>query len=65
MDDKKQVMNRPFGSISEKTSIEELYNQSMVYTTEQHNIVTDLRWRYEVFLLCRLLFSMSKSALCY
>ena len=49
IDDKRQVMNRPFRCISEKTSIDEVYNQSLVYTTEHHNIVTHLRRRYEVF----------------
>ena len=34
IDDKKKVMNRPFGCISDNTSIEELYNQSMIYTTK-------------------------------
>ena len=51
VDDKKQVMNQPFGSITEKNSIEELYNQSVVYTTEKHNIVIHLRRIYEIFYL--------------
>ena len=50
VDSKKQVMSRPYESISENTSIEELYKRSLACSTEQHDIVLQLQRRYEVFL---------------
>ena len=51
---KKQVMSRTYDSISQKTSIEDLYKRLLACSTEQHDIVLQLWQRYEVFL--RILF---------
>ena len=49
LDDKKQVVSRPHESISEKTALEDLFKRSLACTSEHHDIVVQLRQRYEVF----------------
>ena len=47
---KKQVVSLPYESISEKTSVEELYKRSLACSTERHDIILHF-WRcYEIFL---------------
>lgn len=58
LDSKEQVVSRPHESISEKTSLEELYRRSLACTTKQHGIVLQLRQRYEVFYLFPILLSL-------
>src|SRR4051812_16356808 len=43
LDDKRQVVSRPYGSIIEKTSLEELYKRLVDRATEQHDIILYLR----------------------
>jgi len=51
LDDKKQVVSRPYESISEKTALEDLFKRSLACSSEHHDIVLQLRQCYEVYFL--------------
>ena len=49
LDDKKQVVSRPYESMSEKTALEGLFKRSLACTSEHHDIIVQLWQRYEVY----------------